>query len=146
MSPSSRTPEGEPNRCPICGAQLRLEASRPAGDAPCPQCGTLVWLDGETAGRPATRALPMPIGRPASYFTVEKVVKVSKTIVGFNESEPEPPFRVNDRVRVLEGPFKDLEGRVTSLDPARLRVTIDVVIFGRSVPVECERRQVEFAT
>jgi len=41
---SSRTPEGEPNRCPVCGHQVRLEPSRPAGDGPCPFCGTLLWF------------------------------------------------------------------------------------------------------
>jgi len=44
MKPSSRTPEGEPNRCPVCGKDLRIEPSRPAGDAPCPHCGHLVWF------------------------------------------------------------------------------------------------------
>ena len=40
---SSRTPEGLPNRCSICGADFDLEPSLPAGDAPCPQCGHLLW-------------------------------------------------------------------------------------------------------
>ena len=38
--PSSHTPEGQPNRCPICGN----EPSGPPGDAPCPRCGSLVWF------------------------------------------------------------------------------------------------------
>jgi hypothetical protein len=41
---SSRTPEGQPNHCPVCGADLRIEPSDPAGDAPCPQCGLLLWF------------------------------------------------------------------------------------------------------
>jgi hypothetical protein len=41
---SSRTPEGEDNCCPVCGNALRLEPSRPPGDAPCPCCGVLVWF------------------------------------------------------------------------------------------------------
>lgn len=44
MEPSSRTPEGEPNRCPVCGGRVRLEPSQPAGDAPCPHCGCLMWF------------------------------------------------------------------------------------------------------
>src|SRR5262249_60310367 len=44
MVPSSRTPEGSPNHCPICGTSLRLEPSQPAGDAPCPACGHLLWF------------------------------------------------------------------------------------------------------
>lgn len=41
---SSRTPEGSPNRCPVCGTHVRVEPSRPFGDAPCPVCGTLLWF------------------------------------------------------------------------------------------------------
>jgi acyl carrier protein len=41
---SSRTPEGQPNRCPLCGAAVAVEPSQPAGDAPCPHCGTLLWF------------------------------------------------------------------------------------------------------
>src|SRR5262245_24691474 len=41
---SSRTPEGEPNHCPVCGQEVRLEPSYPTSDAPCPNCGTLLWF------------------------------------------------------------------------------------------------------
>jgi hypothetical protein len=44
VEPVTRTPEGEPNRCPVCGKELRLEPSRPPGDAPCPHCGSLLWF------------------------------------------------------------------------------------------------------
>lgn len=43
MSISSRTPEGAPGRCPLCGAELAVEYTAPTGDAVCPQCGCLVW-------------------------------------------------------------------------------------------------------
>ena len=48
MLPSSRTPEGEKNRCPLCGHAVCIEPSRPPGDAPCPHCGTLLWFDGQS--------------------------------------------------------------------------------------------------
>jgi signal recognition particle GTPase len=44
MTISSRTPEGQPNRCPVCGQRLRLSPSWPSADAPCPSCGSLVWF------------------------------------------------------------------------------------------------------
>jgi hypothetical protein len=40
--PSSRTPEGSPNRCPICGHKCRMEPSEVFHDAPCPSCGYLL--------------------------------------------------------------------------------------------------------
>jgi signal recognition particle GTPase len=44
MEPSSRTPEGEPNRCPLCGKEVKIEPSRPPGDATCAHCGHLLWF------------------------------------------------------------------------------------------------------
>jgi acyl carrier protein len=41
---SSRTPEGEPKLCPVCGALICIEPSGPSGDAPCPSCGVLLWF------------------------------------------------------------------------------------------------------
>lgn len=41
---SSRTPEGTPGECPICGKLFCLDPSRPSGDAPCPGCGVLLWF------------------------------------------------------------------------------------------------------
>src|SRR5713101_4986302 len=48
MTISSRTPEGEPNYCPICKSLISIEPSHPPGDAPCPKCGHLLWF-GETS-------------------------------------------------------------------------------------------------
>src|SRR5262245_23594595 len=42
MSISSRTPEGVPHRCPICGNAAALENST-TGDTCCPSCGQLLW-------------------------------------------------------------------------------------------------------
>jgi acyl carrier protein len=43
MTVSSRTPEGLPHRCPICGKEAALEPSFPGGDSTCPSCGHLLW-------------------------------------------------------------------------------------------------------
>lgn len=42
MSISSRTPEGQPFRCPVCGEDTEIEPAA-AGDACCPACGELLW-------------------------------------------------------------------------------------------------------
>lgn len=44
MTISSRTPEGMPNRCPVCGHTFSIEPSQTFGDAPCPACGSLLWF------------------------------------------------------------------------------------------------------
>jgi nitrogen PTS system EIIA component len=43
MDISTRTPDGLPNRCPICGKDVVINPSFPPGDAPCPHCGSLLW-------------------------------------------------------------------------------------------------------
>jgi acyl carrier protein len=53
---ASRTPEGQPNTCPVCGGVVCIEPSVALSecrysDAPCPNCGTLLWFvrsDGES--------------------------------------------------------------------------------------------------
>jgi acyl carrier protein len=62
---ASRTPEGEPYLCPICGAFAPLETSD-AGDTLCPQCGELLWklrdsLEAVTLSPIAELALTDPI-------------------------------------------------------------------------------------
>jgi hypothetical protein len=64
MLPASRTPEGEPNRCLVCGKDVVIEPSHPPGDAPCPHCGSLLWfsevldLSGNTAEDAQSLAWP----------------------------------------------------------------------------------------
>ena len=61
MHTPTRTPEGSPGYCRVCGHRFRLEASWPGGDAPCPACGSLVWVGPEVrpvvprAGPPGPR-------------------------------------------------------------------------------------------
>jgi acyl carrier protein len=43
MTISSRTPEGLPLRCPVCGRDSAVEPSFPDGDSTCPTCGHLLW-------------------------------------------------------------------------------------------------------
>ena len=47
---ASRTPGGRPNQCPACGSTITIEPSDPAGDAPCPNCGHLLWFIWEDDG------------------------------------------------------------------------------------------------
>ncbi len=44
MTVSSRTPEGESGRCPICDSPIVVEPSSFLGDATCPNCGHLIWF------------------------------------------------------------------------------------------------------
>jgi acyl carrier protein len=48
---SSRTPEGLPSRCTLCGAENNIEFSDPGDDAPCPNCGQLLWRSAQNLAR-----------------------------------------------------------------------------------------------
>lgn len=43
MTISTRTPEGQPLHCDVCGAMVVIETSLGSGDATCPACGHLLW-------------------------------------------------------------------------------------------------------
>jgi len=67
---SSRTPEGLPSRCPLCGADAAVEFSEPGGDAPCPSCGRLLWRSAELLERVRER-LAEALGVAPEEVTVE---------------------------------------------------------------------------
>ncbi len=57
--------------------------------------------------------------------------------------KPKVEFSPGDVVKIKDGPFENFEGSITSVDPDRGRLHIEVTIFGRSTPVEVEYWQVE---
>jgi hypothetical protein len=48
MEIASRTTEGLPNECAVCGKQVWIVPSIPPGDATCPHCGTAIWFSDAT--------------------------------------------------------------------------------------------------
>jgi len=49
----------------------------------------------------------------------------------------------DDAVQITDGPFKDLEGRVSEVDEERGKVKVLVSMFGRETPVELDFLQVK---
>lgn len=54
-------------------------------------------------------------------------------------------FQVNERVRIVEGPFVDFIGMVQDIDEARAKLHVLVSFFGRETPVELDFLQIEKA-
>lgn len=52
-------------------------------------------------------------------------------------------FEVNDSVKIIDGPFKDLEGKVNEVDTERGKVKVLVSMFGRETPVELDFIQIQ---
>lgn len=48
-----------------------------------------------------------------------------------------------DAVKIVDGPFKDLEGKVSEVDTDRGKVKVLVAMFGRETPVELDFLQVK---
>ena len=49
---------------------------------------------------------------------------------------------VNDAITIVDGPFKDLDGKVNEVDEERGKVKVLVAMFGRETPVELDFLQV----
>lgn len=62
-------------------------------------------------------------------------------------AEEEPVYKieveVNDPVKIVDGPFKDFDGKISEVDKARGKVKVLVNMFGRETPVELDFLQVK---
>mgnify|MGYP003393816263 FL=1 len=50
---------------------------------------------------------------------------------------------INDPITIVDGPFKDLEGKVSEVDEERGKVKVLVAMFGRETPVELDFLQIK---
>ncbi len=50
---------------------------------------------------------------------------------------------IGESILITDGPFKDLEGKVNSVDEERGKVKVLVSMFGRETPVELDFLQVK---
>ena len=59
----------------------------------------------------------------------------------------EPPHKIdveeNDVVRIVDGPFKNFEGKISAVDHERGKIKVMVTMFGRETPVELDALQVK---
>jgi transcriptional antiterminator NusG len=55
---------------------------------------------------------------------------------------PKSSFALGDKVKIQEGPFVNSVGQIESIDQEQGKLTISVLLFGRSTPVEAEFGQV----
>lgn len=61
--------------------------------------------------------------------------------------EEEPTYRIDvatgDAVKVVDGPFKNFDGKVSEVDEARGKIKVLVSLFGRETPVELDFLQIK---
>lgn len=78
---------------------------------------------------------PMPID--------QKEVDGLMKRMGAMEPSHEIDMEVNQPVRIVDGPFKNFEGKVSAVDAARGKIKVLVSMFGRETPVELDALQVK---
>ena len=63
--------------------------------------------------------------------------------MGVEEPKYKIDVQVNSLVRIMDGPFKDYEGKVSEVDEAKGKVKVLVSIFGRETPLELDFLQIK---
>lgn len=81
-------------------------------------------------------------GNPAPLRPAE-VDEIRARIEAANGKEvPKVQYEVGEEVKITDGAFTNLTGRIDEIDPERGKLKISVSIFGRFTPVELEYWQV----
>jgi acyl carrier protein len=104
MTISSRTPEGVPHRCPVCGKVAALEPSYPGGDSICPTCGQLLWWFRDRLGQNIELQTRFRSGWLAdSLDVVELMMELEEQFhVSIPLEEAERIQTIEDAIRVIE--------------------------------------------
>lgn len=72
----------------------------------------------------------------------EEVDRILRTM-GLKDTGAHIRVSIGTAVRVLEGPFQDMHGKVEAIDKERGKVIVTIDLFGRETPVELEAYQIE---
>ena len=79
--------------------------------------------------------IPVPV-TPEEFGVIERRV-------GEQEAKYKSDFQIGDLVVIIDGPFKNYEGTVDSVDVNKGKLTVLVLIFDRETPVELDFTQVK---
>ncbi len=79
------------------------------------------------------------IPTPLSKAEVDDLMKQ----MGVDEPKYKFDIQVGDNVKIVDGPFKDFDGRVSEVDEERGRIKVLVTMFGRETPVELDFLQIK---
>jgi transcriptional antiterminator NusG len=73
----------------------------------------------------------------------DEEVKSLQKRMGVDEPKYKIDVSVGSAVRIIDGPFKEFEGKVSEIDESRGKVKILVSMFGRETPVELDFLQIK---
>ena len=76
---------------------------------------------------------------PARESEIRKIIHK----VQVQTAKIELDVKVDDKVRIISGPFADFDGIITEVYPDKAKLRANVSIFGRETPVELEYNQIQ---
>jgi len=82
-----------------------------------------------------TGTIPTPIS--------DKEIKDLQKRMGVEEPKFKIDVSIGSPVKITDGPFKNLEGKITNIDEAKGKVKVLVSMFGRETPVELDFLQIK---
>ncbi len=82
------------------------------------------------------RNRPVPLQKHEIDRILGKVDEVSE------QKLVEVPFKLDDSIKIIDGPFKDFTGFIKEINSEKRKLKVMVSIFGRSTPVEVDFLQV----
>lgn len=73
----------------------------------------------------------------------DEEIKELQRRMGIEKPTMKVDFSAGDPIRIIDGPFKDLEGKIADVDEVRGKVKVLVSMFGRETPVELDPLQIK---
>jgi len=73
----------------------------------------------------------------------QKEIEVLKERTGVETPQYKIEAKVGDSVKIIDGPFKDFDGRVSGVDEERGKIKVMVNMFGRDTSVELDSLQIK---
>jgi len=70
-------------------------------------------------------------------------IEILKKRMGVEVPQYKIEVKVGDSVKIVDGPFKDFDGRVSEIDEQRGKIKVLVNMFGRDTPVELDSLQIK---
>jgi len=73
----------------------------------------------------------------------EKEIKSLQKRMGVEEPKYKIDVSLGSPVRITDGPFKNMEGKVINIDEGKGKIKVSVSMFGRETPVELDFLQIK---
>jgi len=70
-------------------------------------------------------------------------IEILKKRMGMETPQYKIDVKAGDSVKIVDGPFKDFDGKVSEIDEERGKVKVLVNMFGRDTPVELDSLQIK---